>query len=142
MWIVIVLLICFIIYLIITIPIYLDGIPDGNPICIKFNDFKKYYEINKNRWNLHDNYVSIYTSSRKMFGKNCYFGYLDTFKYKKFRKNIQNKKEKESLKQDYIEILEAIQEDINALRKQSNQEIKEASNKAIEIAERIKEKQL
>lgn len=39
----------------------------------------------------------------------------------------------------YIEILEAVQQDIDALRNQSNQEIKEASDRAVEIAERLKE---
>lgn len=69
---------------------YLVGIPSGNPILIKFNDFLTYYKLNPNRYELHFTYLLASTSG---LPKTCYFNFIDTFKYKKFNRNI-NKNEK------------------------------------------------
>lgn len=135
---------CFIVVLLMSIGIYLTGIPSGNPVRIKFKDFIQYYTINPKRWLLCDSYVSVctdITSLRSLFwteGKCCYFGYFDTFKYKIFKKNLNRKEKEKQINKQYAAILEAVQQDIDSIRKQANQEIKEASDKAIEIAERLK----
>lgn len=116
---------------------YLDDIPSGNPILIKFNDFLTYYKLNPNRYELHFTYLLASTSG---LPKTCYFNFIDTFKYKKFNRNINKNEKRLAQQKSYIEILEAVQKDIDALRNQSNQEIKEASDRAVEIAERLNKK--
>lgn len=119
---------------------YLDS-----SVKIKFNNFYDWYNINSKRWILEDNYVKIETGRTSRFGyttehyKICYFSFRDWKKYKKFKKNLKKKNKAKSYNETMIKILEAVQQDIDALRNQSNQEIKEASDRAVEIAERLKE---
>lgn len=116
-------------------------------VRITFDQFYQWYSLNQKRWRLCDNYVEVEVEKPKSvwspyddYYKVCYFkSFKDWKKYKEFQKKLKQAKINEKINQTTLQILEAVQKDINAIRKQSNQEIKEASNRAAEIAERLKE---
>lgn len=117
----------------------------SNAVGIAFNQFYDWYQLNPKRWVLLNDSVRIITKpSNAWYDKNnfevCYFKSLKEWeKYKKFKEDLKTAETNERINKATIEILEAVQQDIDALRKQSNQEIKEASDRVVEIAERLKE---
>lgn len=127
---------------------YKSHLPSNDcAIVITFEEFFQWYNLNKERWLLCDNCVKIRTNKQKISGwdpfnnyyRTCFFeSFKDWKKYKAFQKELEKTENKEKTNKIMVEILEAIQQDIDALRKQSNQEIKEASDKASEIAKKLK----
>lgn len=118
-------------------------------VQITFDNFYQWYALNPKRWFLHKGYVQIKTKDYKITDfslymidssyRDCYFNLKDWKKYKEFKNKLDRIEVNKKVSKATIEILEAVQQDIDALRKQSNQEIKEASDRAVEIAERLKE---
>lgn len=126
---------------------YEDSLPnDINAVKITFEDFYNWYSLNPSRWSLGKGYAKIKVDEYKI-GKfysrdlyeTCYFNFKDWKKYRKFMGELELHNIAKKNNASTIKILEAVQQDIDALRKQFNQEIKEASNRAAEIAEKLKE---
>ena len=118
--------------------------------CTKM-DFDKWYDIfclNNKKWNLGclpycrlDTTRLIITSSywnHNYCVKNIYvdFGFIGNLKYSRWRhKYLKNKKTQEIQERNLKFILESAQEDIEILKKQSEEEI----NKAAEASKKVKE---
>ena len=123
---------------------YKKELPDvTGSIKIKFSNFYQLYSLNPNRWILKDGYVKIKVGENKSENgyvfklyETCYFNFIDWKRYDNFLIQPQ----KINANKSTIKLIKAVQQDIDALRKQAVQEIKEASDKTIEIAERLKEK--
>lgn len=85
------------------------------------------------------------TATRKIYGftepvyQFCYFGWLDYKKYKRFKKKIDKAIEQKRVNNASIQILEAVQQDINNLRKQANKEIEHGAKQSIDIQKRLRE---
>lgn len=118
----------------------------SDAIGITFDQFYDWYQLNPKRWALLEDYVkiTIATKSYAWYGRDskvCYFKSLKEWeKYKKFKEDLKTAEINERINKTTIEILEVIQQDIDALRKKSNQKIKEASDIAVEITERLNKK--
>lgn len=117
-------------------------------VQITFDNFYQWYTLNPKRWFLYKEYVQVMTKEHKGTKpyvisptyKDCYFNLKDWKKYKKFKNELDKIETNKKVNKATIEILEAVQQDIDALRNQSNQEIKEASDRAVEIVERLNKK--
>lgn len=129
-----------------------------NEECVKM-DFDKWYDIfylNTEKWSLRYLPSCRIDTSRQKFGdiiitsnywnhnccvKNIYvdFGFIGNLKYSRWRhKYLKNKKTQETQEKEVKNlkfILESAQEDIEILKKQSEEEI----NKAVETSKKVKE---
>lgn len=111
---------------------------------LKFNEWKKYYILAPDKWKLawfapqrvirdkHGTWDTIYIN----------FGFIGNIRYVLFKHNMENKRRKDKAAQSSQDnlryVLEAIQGDIDKVRKKAEEEI----NKAKEEADKIRESYL
>ena len=99
---------------------------------LKFNDWKKYYILAPDEWDL-----IWFAPKRTIRNKKGYwdmiyinFGFIGNIRYVFFKYNMKNKRKKDEItknSQDNLRyILEAVQGDINNLQKQAEKEINQA----------------
>ena len=108
------------------------GIKKSNKLKIKFEQFKLFYSMNSNAWELRDDYV-IYN----IFNKNgyatksfkFYFPFLDFIKYKIFKKRLDKKSTQVKYSELYLEALEYIKKDIDKFTEQNNKFVNEQLKK-------------
>lgn len=87
----------------------------------------KYYHVNPDNWEFDETYP-IYSPE---YGVRYYFkfSYLDyLFHYKKFYRNYKRDKKEANQLKITEKFLNHIQDDINQLKQQANEEIKQANN--------------
>ena len=101
-------------------------------VVLKFKTFKKYYRINPDRYNLRENFVIVNSED----GVICYirFGYFDRIKYRLFANRIANSARDRQTRAYTIDLLEAVQSDIDRKRKESKECIEKA-NKILKTLE-------
>lgn len=86
---------------------------------IKFNQFKKFYVINSNRWGLGSGCVSCRTIQGEKVALR--FGYLDYYRYELWHRNIiKNKFNQEATKQ-MSEVIAAVKQDVAASEAKAKQ---------------------
>lgn len=126
--------------------ISLAHLPYSRQVKISYLHFLQWYYLNQNRWELNDDYATILVKKKKdewgYYHKEysiCYFGYLDWHKYKNFKKKIENHRKEKLAINATIQILEAVQQDINNLRKQANKEIEHGAKQSIDIQKKLEE---
>lgn len=89
---------------------------------LKFLQFKKFYDINPDRWHLEDTYVMCRLNS----GRNEFFsfGLIDFyFKYKPFLKSLEKAEEKEVEAQHYLNMIAAVKKDIADFEERNAKEV-------------------
>ena len=104
----------------------------SNKLKIKLEQFKLFYSMNPNVWELRDDYV-IYN----VFNKNgyatksfkFYFPFLDFIKYKIFKKRLDKKSTQIKYSESYLEALEYIKKDINKFTTDNNDFVNEQLKK-------------
>ena len=104
----------------------------SNKLKIKLEQFKLFYSMNHNVWELRDNYV-IYN----VFNKNgyatksfkFYFPFLDFIKYKIFKKRLDKKSTQVKYSELYLEALEYIKKDIDKFTTDNNDFVNEQLKK-------------
>lgn len=108
---------------------------------LKFNEWKKYYILAPEQWRLTWFSPKRTIRDKKGLWDTVYinFGFIGNIRYVLFKHNMDNKYEKNKAAQNSQNnlryILEAVQEDIEILKKQSKEEI----NKAAETTKKVKE---
>lgn len=96
---------------------------------LKFSQFKKFYDINPDRWHLEDTYIKC----RLNYGDNEYFsfGLIDFyFKYKPFLKSFAKAEDKEIEARHYLNMIAAVKKDIADFEERN---VKDTSSKINEI---------
>lgn len=95
---------------------------------ISFKSFKAFYAMNPELWTLYDGYVE-YTKYKLNVNGNYYEGYIsgrlgfnqiDALKYQIWHKKLDKQQEQERITERYKEILDALQDDINAYKERNN----------------------
>lgn len=81
---------------------------------LKFKQFKQFYAIAPQKWELSDGYVCYYNGS---IGSYIYFSQIDSIKYYFWKKSISKKKENNENNKVFMKTLESIQKDIDDYRK-------------------------
>ena len=111
-----------------------------NCILLNFSQFKSFYNVNPSKWDLDWTSCTI----RYQKGSVCdyykiaiksYLEYL--FLFKPFKKNINKKILQERNNEQLKVVLQDIQSDIDNLKKQAQEELQQAANTYILIAENI-----
>lgn len=111
-----------------------------NCIFLNFSQFKNFYSINPSKWDLE--WTSYTMRYRKGSGYDYYKiaikSYLEyLFLFKPFKKTINKKILQERSNEQLKVVLQDIQSDIDNLKKQAQEELQQAANTYILIAENI-----
>lgn len=110
---------------------------------LRYKQFVDYYWVNPNRWFLCENYVEYIYIDKRIFANGgaheiFTFSFVDMLKYKKFKHDIEVNNKLKTNKATYQILLKGVQEDIDKLRKQSEDELNQAINTMKEVKERIR----
>lgn len=104
----------------------------SNKLKIKLEQFKLFYSMNPNVWELRDDYVIYnvfnkdgYTTKSFKF----YFPFLDFIKYKIFKKRLDKKSTQVKYSESYLEALEYIKKDIDKFTTDNNDFVNEQLKK-------------
>lgn len=93
---------------------------------INFKSFKAFYAMNPELWTLCDGYVEYtkYQDNGTLFETRVSgrlgFNQIDAIKYQIWRKKLEKQKEQEYMNNNYQELLNAFQDDINAYKERNN----------------------
>lgn len=111
-----------------------------NCILLNFSQFKSFYSINPSKWDLDWTSCTI----RYQKGSDCNYykiaikSYLEyLFLFKPFKKNINKKILQERSNEQLKVVLQDIQSDIDNLKKQAQEELQQAANTYVLLAENI-----
>lgn len=111
-----------------------------NCIFLNFSQFKNFYSINPSKWDLEWTSYTI----RYQEGSSCNYykiaikSYLEyLFLFKPFKKNINKKILQERSDEQLKVVLQDIQSDIDNLKKQAQEELQQAANTYVLLAENI-----
>lgn len=92
---------------------------------IKFSDFKAYYLVNPNRWDLMDWQVAFWNpSGHRAYMDEVYFKFslADKFRYRQWKRALNKQKKNEKMNAELIEVLKVIQEDAKKLQEKAERE--------------------
>ena len=92
---------------------------------LKFSDFKAYYLVNPNRWDLMDWQVAFWnpTGHRAYMDKVYFrFSFADKFRYRQWKRALNKQKKNEKMNAELIEVLKVIQEDAKKLQEKAERE--------------------
>lgn len=93
--------------------VWLEYSVDRDDPKIKFDSFKKFYEINPRRWSLLSQGVKCYTDKYMMYGDIFYFGFWDWIKYTRWRKELEKCQSKQSNAKLTAKMIAAVKQDIS-----------------------------
>lgn len=92
---------------------------------IKFSDFKAYYLVNPNRWDLLDWQVAFWNPTghrASMYKVYFRFSFADKFRYRQWKRALNKQKKNEKMNAELIEVLKVIQEDAKKLQEKAERE--------------------
>lgn len=98
---------------------------------IEFESFKKFYDINPERWELYDEHVCCATDIKYGMiwnSEKFQFNYLDFQKYKKWLKNKKSRDKEMANMQSTAKMIAAVKQDIEKLERMSDTEINKAKS--------------
>jgi 16S rRNA C967 or C1407 C5-methylase (RsmB/RsmF family) len=92
---------------------------------LKFSDFKAYYLVNPNRWDLMDWQVAFWKQNYE--GWDAYktyfrFSLTDKFRYRQWKRALNKQTKNEKMNAELIEVLKVIQEDAKKLQEKAERE--------------------
>ena len=103
-----------------------------NKIIIELNQFKLFYSMNPDAWELRYSYVLYKVLNERGYIEKEYrfsFPFIDYIRYMILRKKLFNKKEQSKYLELYLEALEYIKKDIEKFTEQNNEFVKEQLEK-------------
>ena len=96
---------------------------------LQFKSFLSFYDLNPDRWRLNWSSVECKVLNHKTTEyHNFCFNYIDTKRYERWLKNLQNHKQSQSNAKQTAIMLAAVKEDIASIEALSKQEQSEAIN--------------
>ena len=111
--------------ILILIACWVDSI--GSTPKIKFKSFKNFYELNPDRWRLHDDTVVCKIDFKSIRNFNIcinddkfHFGFIDFYRYKLWKNNLGKRKENKLKAQITARMIAAVKQDIAASEQQAN----------------------
>ena len=108
------------------------GIKKSNKLKIKLKQFKLFYSMNPNVWELRDDYVIYNVFNKDEYATKSfkfYFPFLDFIKYKIFKKRLDKKSTQVKYSELYLEALEYIKKDIDKFTTDNNDFVNEQLKK-------------
>ena len=97
---------------------------------LKFKSFKRFYNINPNRWDLYDGFVVCKCNINSWhITKECfYFGIVDYIRYKFWRRNLDKRDKEKAHAQSTARMINSVREDIKKMELLGQQELEQAKN--------------
>ena len=110
----------------------------GDMPKIKFKSFKNFYELNPDRWILHDDCVGckserFYTS---FVADRFHFGFVDFYRYKLWMHSLERQKENKRKAQITARMVAAVKQDIEANEKKAKKYQNEAAQILLTVVNR------
>lgn len=112
--------------ILVSIACWADSI--GNTPKIKFKSFKNFYELNPDRWRLHDDTVGCKIDFKSMGNFNIcinddkfHFGFIDFYRYKLWKNNLDKRKENKRKAQITASMVAAVKQDIASNEQKAQQ---------------------
>ena len=103
-----------------------------NKMIIELNQFKLFYSMNPDAWELRYSYVIYKSLNEQGYAVKEYrfsFSFIDYIRYKILRKKLFDKKEQSEYLELYLEALEYIKKDIENFTDDNNDFVKEQLEK-------------
>lgn len=103
-----------------------------NKMIIELNQFKLFYSMNPDAWELRYSYVIYKALNERGYAVKEYrfsFSFIDYIRYKILRKKLFDKKEQSEYLELYLEALEYIKKDIENFTDDNNDFVKEQLEK-------------
>lgn len=103
---------------------------------LKFKDFKTYYFLNPDSWELDDYTVrkkGVLAPGYSFVLQDFSFSFIDVIYYKIFKNQLKRKKINKEVNSAHMALIDAVQKDINDIRKKANKEIEESSKIMIQV---------
>lgn len=85
---------------------------------IKFEDFKKFYALNSNRWVIGNDYVKCKLDENKCEGFE--FNFIDFCKYKRWKRKLDDHKRNADSMESIQRMMDVVKEDIAAAKEKEN----------------------
>lgn len=95
---------------IISSAMYMINCPSGG-IRLKFKTFRSIYNINPNRWDLHDGYVR-FIKEPYAWGTSYKFGFIDYFRYKYWKYRLDKQKSRKYETEQILELVSTARQDL------------------------------
>ncbi len=128
-----ILITCLVVAFIYFVDLLIDwGIKKSNKLKIKLKQFKLFYSMNPNVWELRDDYVIYNVFNKDGYATKSfkfYFPFLDFIKYKIFKKRLDKKSTQVKYSELYLEALEYIKKDIDKFTTDNNDFVNEQLKK-------------
>lgn len=95
---------------------------------LKFKSFKRFYNINPDRWDLDDAFVvcKCNTNSWNTTKEYFYFGFIDYIRYKFWRRNLNKRDKEKAHAQSTARMINSVREDIKKMELLGQQELEQA----------------
>lgn len=100
---------------------------ETNGVKIKFKSFKKFYEINPDRWDLCYGYVRCNTGKMFIY-EDFHFGFIDFIKYKLWYKMLERNQNKRREAESISRMITAVKQDIANTECIAKQEVQDAQD--------------
>ena len=99
---------------------------------ISFKSFKRFYEINQDRWELHGSYVKCIDKDRKYsytrVSERFDFSFIDFIKYDLWRKSIRKSADNKRKMESTATMLELVKKDIAQFEDKANTQTDQAAD--------------
>lgn len=107
-----------------------------NAIYIRFKTFTSFYNINPDRWELDDAYVTFIKD--KYYSHIFYkFHFIDYYRYRSWYKKLIKQKRLQKEMNDISEMIHIIKSDISKFEEENQRQIEKATNNIKEIISRM-----
>lgn len=109
--------------------LFVDWMFDADGAKIKFKNFKEFYEVNPERWEIYDGHVACKRVKRSLYVDHFHFSFIDWIKYKIWRRGIERREKKQSDSKATARMLESVKADIQAAKEAEAKQKQEAMEK-------------
>ena len=127
----------FFVFLILLFGLWLDYSVERDDPKIKFDSFKKFYEINPQRWNLMRQGVKCYTDEYRIYGDIFSFGFWDWLKYIKWKDTLEKHEAEQSNAKLTAKMIAAVKQDIASFESLGQQQQDMAVNNIKDIVKNL-----
>lgn len=96
---------------------------------MRFKSFLSFYNINPNRWELHDDYIVFHNHTSYRFADDIYcLKFIDFYRYKLWKRKEEKYVAQVKSNQKYQEMIDIIKQDIADYEKRNQKEVAEKLN--------------
>lgn len=107
--------------------------------CLSFKQFKSFYSLNPEKWNVGSNCLGYYAHGFAFAQKVRFRSWFDVLRYYFFAKRVKKKKRMNQANQNTLLVIHEIQKDIDHVQQQSKDQIERGRRRFVELWEQFRE---